>query len=47
MIASRNLGLRHSAGRFIARLDAGDALRPRACEDQIAILEAHTSIAMT
>jgi hypothetical protein len=47
MIAPRNLGFHHFAGRFIARLDAGDALRPTAFEDQIAIPEAHTSVAMT
>ena len=47
IIASRNLGLRHSGGRYIARLDADDALRPTAFEDQIAILEAHPSVAMT
>jgi glycosyltransferase involved in cell wall biosynthesis len=47
IIPSRNLGLRHSAGRYIARLDADDAFRPTAFEDQIAILEAHPSVAMT
>jgi len=47
MAASRNLGLRHSAGRYIARLDADDALRPSAFEDQIAILDTHPSVAMT
>jgi glycosyltransferase involved in cell wall biosynthesis len=47
IVASRNLGLRHSAGRYIARLDADDALRPTAFEDQIAILDTHPSVAMT
>ena len=47
VIPSRNLGLRHSAGRYIARLDADDAFRPTAFEDQIAISEAHPSVAMT
>jgi glycosyltransferase involved in cell wall biosynthesis len=47
IVASRNLGLRHSAGRYIARLDADDALQPTAFEDQIALLERHPSVAMT
>jgi glycosyltransferase involved in cell wall biosynthesis len=46
MIASRNLGLKHSVGEYIARLDADDVLIPSAFEDQVALLDAHPSVAM-
>jgi glycosyltransferase involved in cell wall biosynthesis len=47
MTESRNLGLRHSRGRYIARLDSDDVLRPSAFEDKMAILEANPAAAMT
>lgn len=47
MMASRSLGLRHSRGRFIARLDADDVLRPTAFQDQVELLNRHPDAAMT
>jgi glycosyltransferase involved in cell wall biosynthesis len=46
VIASRTLGLKHSVGKYIARLDADDVLIPSAFEDQVALLDAHPSVAM-
>jgi glycosyltransferase involved in cell wall biosynthesis len=46
MTESRNLGLRNSAGRYIARLDADDVLWPNAFEDQVRILDAHPGAAL-
>ena len=39
--ASRNLGLRHASGRYIALLDADDVWLPNHLADQIALLEHH------
>jgi glycosyltransferase involved in cell wall biosynthesis len=47
MMASRNLGLSRSRGQYIARLDADDVLQPTAFEDQVAVMVAHPSVAMT
>jgi glycosyltransferase involved in cell wall biosynthesis len=46
MSASRNLGIRHSRGEFIAFLDADDVWLPRKLEEQVAILNAHPQAAM-
>jgi glycosyltransferase involved in cell wall biosynthesis len=46
MSATRNLGLRQSAGRYLALLDADDVWRPHKLEEQVAILEAHPEAAM-
>jgi glycosyltransferase involved in cell wall biosynthesis len=47
MTESRNLGLRNSRGRYIARLDSDDVLRATAFEDKVAILEANPTAGMT
>jgi glycosyltransferase involved in cell wall biosynthesis len=41
MSASRNLGLRHARGEYLALLDADDVWLPEKLERQVAILEAH------
>jgi glycosyltransferase involved in cell wall biosynthesis len=41
MSASRNLGLRHASGTYIALLDADDVWLPQRLERHIAALEAH------
>jgi glycosyltransferase involved in cell wall biosynthesis len=46
MSASRNLGIAHAAGQFVAFLDADDALVPAALEEQVAILRAHPRVGM-
>ena len=46
MTESRNLGLRNSLGRYIARLDADDTLRPNAFADKVAILDANPGAVM-
>jgi glycosyltransferase involved in cell wall biosynthesis len=46
MSATRNLGLRHAAGRYVALLDADDVWLPHKLEEQVAILEAHPEAAM-
>src|SRR5215213_2374907 len=38
---SRNLGIRHASGKYIALLDADDVYLPQKLERQVAILEAH------
>ena len=44
--ASRNLGLKHSKGKFIASLDADDIYLPRKLEDQVSILLSQPTAAM-
>jgi glycosyltransferase involved in cell wall biosynthesis len=44
--ASRNLGVRHARGRYVAFLDGDDVWLPRKLEDQVAILEAHPEVAL-
>jgi glycosyltransferase involved in cell wall biosynthesis len=46
MSASRNLGIRHARGEFIAFLDADDVWLPHKLEEQVAILNAHPQAAM-
>ena len=46
MTESRNLGLRNSLGRYIARLDADDVLSPNTFEDQVRILDANPGAAL-
>jgi hypothetical protein len=46
MSASRNLGISHARGEFVAFLDADDALVPTALDEQVAILRAHPGVGM-
>jgi glycosyltransferase involved in cell wall biosynthesis len=46
MSASRNLGLRHARGEFIALLDADDVYVPEKLEEQVALLDLHPEAAM-
>jgi glycosyltransferase involved in cell wall biosynthesis len=46
MSASRNLGVRESAGEFVAFLDADDVFLPEKLERQSAIMRAHPDAAM-
>jgi glycosyltransferase involved in cell wall biosynthesis len=46
MSASRNLGARHAAGKYIAFLDGDDVWLPNKLEQQVAILEVHPEAAM-
>ena len=46
MSASRNLGIRHSKGDFVALLDADDIWLPPKLEQQVALLEEQTEAAM-
>jgi glycosyltransferase involved in cell wall biosynthesis len=43
--ASRNLGLRHAAGRYLTFLDADDVYLPHAIEREVAVLEARPEAA--
>ena len=44
--ASRNLGIRHSRGEYLAFLDADDVWLPNKLEQQVALIEAHASVGM-
>lgn len=46
MSASRNLGIRHSGGEFIALLDADDVWEPNKLADQVRLLESHPDAGM-
>jgi SAM-dependent methyltransferase len=46
MSASRNLGLEHAQGEYIAWLDGDDVWLPRKLEEQVAILDRHGEAAM-
>jgi glycosyltransferase involved in cell wall biosynthesis len=46
MSASRNLGIHHSSGKYIAFLDADDVWLPNILEDQVEILESQPEAAL-
>src|SRR4028118_1816749 len=46
MSASRNLGIEHAKGEYIAFLDADDVWMAHKLEQQVSILEAHPEAAM-
>jgi glycosyltransferase involved in cell wall biosynthesis len=46
MSASRNLGIRHASGKYIALLDADDVWLPNKLERQVAILESHPDVGL-
>jgi glycosyltransferase involved in cell wall biosynthesis len=45
--ASRNVGIRHSQGKYIALLDSDDVWLPHKLEKQVTILESHPETGMT
>jgi glycosyltransferase involved in cell wall biosynthesis len=45
--ASRNLGVSHAKGKYVALLDADDIWLPQKLERQVAILQSHPEAAMT
>jgi glycosyltransferase involved in cell wall biosynthesis len=47
MSASRNLGIRHAKGRYVAWLDADDVWLPRKLERQVALLDSQPEAGMT
>lgn len=46
MSASRNLGVRHARGEFVAFIDADDVWLPDKLADQVAIMDAHPNLGM-
>lgn len=46
MSASRNLGINHARGEYIALLDADDVWLPRKLQQQVAILDSHPEAGM-
>jgi glycosyltransferase involved in cell wall biosynthesis len=46
MSASRNLGLAHATGEYVAFLDADDVYLPRRLSRHVAVLRAHPGVAM-
>jgi glycosyltransferase involved in cell wall biosynthesis len=46
MSATRNLGIAHAQGKFVAFLDADDVLVPTALAEQVALLHAHPGVGM-
>lgn len=46
MSASRNLGLQHANGKYVAPLDSDDVWLPEKLERQVALLEAHPHAAL-
>ena len=46
MSASRNLGIQHAAGDYIAFLDGDDIWLPHKLSEQVALLEAHPEVMM-